>query len=63
MVVSLVYFLVQAIIYFAKQGDTSGSKQMSKGVLAVVIIFGSVVGFLMLLLLGFGIFHLSLKIR
>ncbi len=61
-VVSLVYFLIQVIIYFASKAS-NGGKRMSKGVQAVVIIFGSVVGFLMLLLVGFSIFHLSLKIR
>lgn len=61
-VVSVVYLIIQFVIYFMYKDSKESGKGPSTGVIVIVIIFGGIFGIIALVLIGFGIFHLFLQL-
>ena len=61
-VIDLIYFGVQAIIFFMTK-DGSGGGNPSTLVIIIIVVFAGLVGILALVLIGFLVFHLVLQLK
>lgn len=67
-VISVVYLIVQAIIYFSvsnesKNSGNNATEAPSTTIIVILAVFGIPIGILLLVLIGFLIFHCVLKAR
>lgn len=67
-VISVVYLIVQAIIYFSVSNESKASgnnvsEAPSTTIIVILAVFGVPIGILLLVLIGFLIFHCVLKAR